>query len=298
MPDDQPLDKPNSSPLPTLRESVIIRWLIGLCLILHALNALFTTPMLDLATGQAIIDPATGKPVMTGLLTAMGNFNVIEGINNNQFWRLITYQFLHGNIWHLGMNMMALYIFGPLIEKWWGARRFLAFYLLCGVCGAVPMALLVYAGVIPHEAWLVGASGALYGILIGAATLFPHQKVMLLIPPIPMTLRTMAIVFLVISFRSAIAGSNDGGNAAHLAGAALGFLLVKRPSMLNWADRMSASAIQDGYTKGRYEKKLKKEQATREEVDRILAKVSENGIQSLTKREKKILQQDTDRLNQ
>ncbi|MEO0477653.1 MAG: rhomboid family intramembrane serine protease, partial [Planctomycetota bacterium] len=173
----------------------------------------------------------------------------------------------------------------------------LAFYLLCGVIGALPMGLLVAVGVFPAQVGLVGASGALYGVLIGAAVLYPHQEVRLLIPPIPMKLRTMAIVFLTISFLSVLAGSNDGGNAAHLAGAALGFVLVKRPGLLSWADRMSAQAIQDGYTKGRYEKKIKKEQATREEVDRILAKVSAKGLQSLTKREKKILQQDTERLN-
>ncbi|MFK7790515.1 MAG: DUF6576 domain-containing protein, partial [Phycisphaeraceae bacterium] len=106
----------------------------------------------------------------------------------------------------------------------------------------------------------------------------------------------MAFVFMGISLLSVVAGTNDGGNAAHLAGAALGFMLVKRPSVLNWADRLSPQAIQDGYTQGRYEKKIKHEQATREEVDRILQKVSDKGLQSLTKREKKILQQDTDRL--
>jgi len=156
--------------------------------------------------------------------------------------------------------------------------------------------VFVLANVFPAQLGLVGASGALYGVLIGAATLFPNQRVQLLIPPIPMSLRTMAIVFLAISFLSVVAGSNDGGNAAHLAGAALGFYLVKRPGLLNWADRLSPEAIQEGYNKGRYEKKLKQEQASREEVDRILAKVSEKGIQSLSKREKKILQQDTDRL--
>ena len=116
------------------------------------------------------------------------------------------------------------------------------------------------------------------------------------IPPIPMTLRTMAFVFLGISFFSALIGNNDGGNAAHLAGAGLGYFLVKKPGLLSWADRLSAQAIQDGYNQGRYEKKMKQEQASRAEVDRILAKVSEKGLQSLTKREKKILQQDTDRL--
>ena len=239
MPDDQPLDKPNSSPLPTLRESVIIRWLIGLCLILHALNALFTTPMLDLATGQAIIDPATGKPVMTGLLTAMGNFNVIEGINNNQFWRLITYQFLHGNIWHLGMNMMALYIFGPLIEKWWGARRFLAFYLLCGACGAWFMSLLAFFPDLINggAARMVGASGSIFGVLVASALLYPRDEVKLVIPPMWVTVRKLALIFIGLSNVSMFIGFNVGGNATHVGGAVFGYLLVKRPWSLDIFDR-------------------------------------------------------------
>ena len=82
------------------------------------------------------VTAADGSTQTIGLLTAYGNFNVPEGVNGYQFWRLLTYQFLHGGYVHLGMNMMALYVFGPLIEKWWGPKRFLAFYLLCGACGA------------------------------------------------------------------------------------------------------------------------------------------------------------------
>lgn len=228
----------------------------------------------------------------------IGQFTVDQAIYGGQVWRFVTYQFLHGGFLHILFNMIGLYFFGPMMEQWWGSKRFLAFYLLCGVLGALPMFLFVVSGFYPASAGLVGASGAIYGVLIGAATLYPNQQVQLLIPPIPLKLRTMAFVFLGLSFVSVLAGSNDGGNAAHLAGAALGYFLVKRPSLLNWADRISPQAIQDGYNKGRYEKKIKKEQATREEVDRILAKVSEKGLQSLTSKEKKILQQDTDRLNQ
>lgn len=264
-----------------LRGGSVVMWLLGInCAVFLIDNIL-----------------ASGTRVgATPYLTYWGAFHVPSAVEGLQVWRFVTYQFLHGGFGHILFNMIGLYFFGPMMEQWWGSRRFLAFYLLCGVCGAVPMTLLVYAGVIPQQAWLVGASGSLYGILIGAAVLFPHQKVMLLIPPIPMTLRTMALVFLGISFVSALAGSNDGGNAAHLAGAALAYFLVKRPSLLNWADRFSPEAIQAGYTKGRYEKKLKQEQAHRVEVDRILAKVSDKGIASLTAKEKKILQQDTDRL--
>ncbi|MEM6506847.1 MAG: rhomboid family intramembrane serine protease [Planctomycetota bacterium] len=266
-----------------LQGGSVVIWLLGINCVVFLIDAM-------LSGGTRV--------GATAYLSLWGNFNVVQAVEGFQVWRFVTYQFLHGGFGHILFNMIGLYFFGPMMEQWWGSKRFLAFYLLCGVCGALPMIALGYAGVIPVQVGLVGASGALYGILIGAAALFPNQRVQLLIPPIPMSLRTMAIFFLGISLFAALIGNNDGGNAAHLAGAALGFFLVKKPGLLSWADRLSAQAIQDGYTQGRYEKKIKKEQTTREEVDRILAKVSEQGLQSLSKREKKILQQDTDRLNQ
>ncbi|MEM9346088.1 MAG: rhomboid family intramembrane serine protease [Planctomycetota bacterium] len=266
-----------------MRSGSVVTWLLIINCVVFVLDGILTH-------GTRV--PDWMKPFVIGW------FSVDQAVYGGQVWRFVTYQFLHAGLFHILFNMIGLYFFGPMMEQWWGSRRFLAFYLLCGIVGALPMILLVVIGVFPAEVVLVGASGAIYGVLIGAAALYPNQEVRLLIPPIPMKLRTMAIVFLTISFISVLAGSNDGGNAAHLAGAALGFLLVKKPGLLSWADRLSAQAIQDGYTQGRYEKKMKKEQATREEVDRILSKVSEQGLQSLTKREKRILQQDTARLNE
>ena len=246
----------------------------------------------------------------------MGRFSIAEGIEGLQLWRAITYQFLHADFFHILFNMIGLYFFGPLLEQWWGSKRFLAFYLLCGVGGVVPYTVIGYlapgiilepgdpelarfAAEIVKEVGLIGASGSIYGILIACAVLYPRQEVRLLFPPIPMKMRTMALIFLGIAFFSVLAGTpNAGGELAHLGGALFGFLLVKKPGVLNFADRFSPQAIQDGYNRGRYEKKIKQQQASREEVDRILAKVSEKGLQSLTKREKKILQQDTDRLRQ
>lgn len=244
----------------------------------------------------------------------MGRFSIDEAVYGLQVWRVFTYQFLHGDFWHILFNMIGLYFFGPMLEQWWGSKRFLVFYLLCGVSGAffytaigivAPGVILDPGMPVPpnftadmvKQIGLIGASGSIFGILIGCAVLYPRMEVRLLIPPIPMKMRTMAIIFLVIALLSILAGTvNAGGELAHLGGAALGFFLVRKPGLLNWADRLSAQAVQDGYTKGRYEKKLKQQQATRQEVDRILAKVSEKGLQSLSKREKKILQQDTDRL--
>jgi membrane associated rhomboid family serine protease len=245
-------------------------------------------------------------------LTPIGAFDVERGVYGFQVWRFFTYQFLHAGFLHLLFNMIGLFFFGPLLEQWWGPKRFLAFYLLCGMCGSVLYTLMVIAvpglifpvealaarGFTPAMVPLVGASGALFGILAACAALFPHQRVQLIFPPIPMTMRTMALIFLGLAAVSVIAGSaNAGGEAAHLGGALLGFIFAKQPSLLNWADRVSPAAIQGGVNEGRYRRKVEKEQATEAEVDRILAKVQAKGLQSLTRGEKKTLNRATERKN-
>ena len=214
--------------IPSLNQSVVVRWLIGLCLVLFAVDKFLTTQVTD----------TEGNTQAIGLLTAFGNFNVPDGINGYQFWRLLTYQFLHGGYIHLGMNMMALYVFGPLIEKWWGPKRFLAFYLLCGACGAWLMAMFAFnpALINGQNAWLVGASGSIFGVLVASAMLYPKDEVKLIIPPMWVTVRKLALIFIVLSLGSMFVGYNVGGNAAHIGGALFGYLLIKRPWSLDFAD--------------------------------------------------------------
>ncbi len=229
---------------------------------------------------------------------AWGHFSVGKGVFGLQVWRFITYQFLHGDFFHLLFNMFGLYFFGPLMEGWWGSRRFLAFYLLCGVGAAGLYVLLAFVpGLLDVSAGtgLVGASGCIFGVLVGCAVLYPHQQVMLMFPPIPMTLRTMAMVFLGLAMLSLLAGSaNAGGEAAHLGGAALGWLLIKNPRWLNFADHAAGDWKDQLSQRVAQKKKLARSQENAE-VDRILDKVRDQGLASLTKREQKILKRATDR---
>ena len=225
-PSDQTPAPNDADPLPTLNQSVVVRWLIGLNLIVYALD-------------QTLRMMVNNDPDQQGgLLTFYGNFNVMQGINGYQFWRLLTYQFLHANLFHLLMNMMALYVFGPMIEKWWGPRRFIVFYLLCGACGAWLMALLAFfpSLVDAQSAWLVGASGSIFGVLVAVALVYPDVEVKLIIPPMWVTARKLALIFLLLSFGSMFIGKNVGGNAAHLGGALFGYILVRRPWSLDFAD--------------------------------------------------------------
>ena len=167
---------------------------------------------------------------------------------------------------------------------------------------AIPLSFFPNITLIAPDDRLIGASGSLFGILAACATLFPHQRVMLLIPPIPMSMRTMALIFIGISLLAVLAGSNSGGQAAHLGGALLGFLLVKNVWLLNWVDPLANQMAPSPEAKaGRYEKKIKhqreREAKQQAEVDRILDKVREKGLQSLSAKEKKTLSQETERQN-
>ena len=174
-----------------------------------------------------------------GLLTQFGYFSLMMGVFHFQIWRFITYQVLHANLGHIFFNMLALYFFGPLVESVLGARRYLAFYLLSGVGGALGYIALFYSGILKFPGWspLVGASAGIFGVLIAGAMIAPDSTVMLWFPPIPMRLRTMAGLLLVIAVYTVLSnGENAGGEAGHLGGALIGFLLIKNPRVLDLFD--------------------------------------------------------------
>lgn len=262
----------------------VVTWLLAINFIVFVLDAILTG-----STRGTALSPSY-----------WGNFNFEQGVAGFQLWRWFTYQFIHAGFFHVTFNMLGLYFFGPMMERWWGSKRFLAFYLMCGASGAVLYSLL---GLVPdllpggNLGTLVGASGSLYGILAACAVLFPQHRVMLLFPPIPMSMRTLALVFLGLAALSLIAGSpNAGGEAAHLGGAALGFLLVKFPASLTWADRIRRPQrpAADSWS-GKLHKQRDAEAKEDAQVDRILDKVREHGLQSLTKSEKGILLRATER---
>jgi len=203
-----------------------------------------------------------------------------------QLWRPITYQFLHGSIGHIFINMLVLFFFGPVIERLWGSRKFLTFYLVCGAMGGLFYPLLVilrWLSVAP----LVGASGSILGILAAAAILFPNMRVYVLgIFPVKITI--LALVLAAISIISVLQPyrfGNAGGQAAHLAGMAAGAFYVLYQS---WHAKLKSKI-----RAGTWEKKMAEQHNLQIEVDRILQKVHKSGIHNLTSKEKKILKKAT-----
>ncbi len=203
-----------------------------------------------------------------------------------QLWRLVTYQFLHGGIWHIFFNMIGLYFLGPTLERHWGSRKFLVFYLSCGAAGGMFYLLLVAVGFLPAMA-MVGASGAILGMLAACAILFPHIKLFIFPLFFPISIRTAAIIFSAMYLFFVLTRSaNAGGHAAHLAGMATGAIYVFSQS---WQTKVKMK-IQTNIRR----KKATEQQNLQAELDRILEKVHEHGIHSLTSKEKSILKRATE----
>jgi membrane associated rhomboid family serine protease len=182
---------------------------------------------------------------LVGPLQQWGYFSTLQAVNHLQVWRFFTFQFLHASPGHLIGNMIGMYFFGPIVEAYLGRRRYLGFYLLCGCSGAVVYTLLYFLGPLDEPngdiATLVGASAGIYGVLVAAAMLVPDVTIVLLFPPIPVQLKYLALIMVGVAAYSAFSSShNAGGEAAHLGGAALGYLLIRYPHALDLLDRQRA----------------------------------------------------------
>lgn len=147
-------------------------------------------------------------------------------------WQLFTHGFMHSpsNIAHLLFNMLALLMFGAQLEYAWGQKRFLTYFLVC-VVGAGLCQLLVVSWSVRNGGGYyptVGASGGVFGLLLAYGILFPNQRVMLLIPPVPMKARTLVIVYGLIELVLGITGTQSGvAHFAHLGGMLFGWLLIR-----------------------------------------------------------------------
>ncbi|HMS34013.1 MAG TPA: rhomboid family intramembrane serine protease [Ignavibacteria bacterium] len=245
-------------------------------------------------------------------------------------WQLVTYMFLHGGFFHLLLNMLALWMFGAELENTWGQKRFLTYYMLCGV-GAGVCNLLI-APLFTTVGPTVGASGAIYGILVAFGYLFPERKIYIY-GLIPVKAKFLVILYMLIELFSVAGGSNSGiAHMAHLGGGVIGliYLLVyykgspmKFFDNSGFKDKFTSYTSSDKrtysspvYSNGANAKKeeaadakyqdihitdYKKEMESQEKlaqdkIDAILDKLSEGGYQSLTEDEKKVLFQESKKL--
>jgi len=203
-------------------------------------------------------------------------------------WQFITYMFLHGNFFHILLNMYALWVFGTEVERMWGRREFYKYYFITGIGAGVIHTILTPMSTIPT----IGASGAVMGVLTAYAVMFPNREITLLlffILPVRMRARTLALLFVGMSLLGGISGSADGiAHFAHLGGMLVGYIYMKRGlnfgwiinKFKEWKNRISSS---DDNNKQQEREKL------RRIVDQILDKANQVGMENLTRDEKKFL---------
>ncbi len=147
-------------------------------------------------------------------------------------YQLFTYMFVHGGFSHILFNMIGLVVFGSFLEQFWGQNKFLIFYLVTGIGAALFYGIINYFelfGPAHLGIPMVGASGAVYGLLMASAMLFPNTEVFLLFPPIPIKLKWLAIILGGISIFSSLnrAAGDNVAHLAHLGGMVFAFILIK-----------------------------------------------------------------------
>lgn len=290
--------------------------------------------------------------ILSGMGIDLNNLLGLHFFLSNDFhlWQLVTYMFMHGGYMHILMNMFMLWMFGMVMENVWGSKKFLLYYMVTGIGAGLCQELAQYAtymaeglnhyqymatemGRMPMENYLslwttVGASGAVYGVLLAFGLTFPNERMFII--PIPIPLKAKWIIFgsIAIELFSAMGTSNDGvAHLAHLGGMLFGYLLIrywrKHPysdgdfgmdkgrrffdnMRSNWENRTNRSAGNnqergnDGFQwntthtqqtqqpESDWDYNARKKKE-QEEVDRILDKIRKNGYDSLTKDEKQKL---------
>jgi membrane associated rhomboid family serine protease len=234
-------------------------------------------------------------------------------------WQLITYQFMHGSFSHILFNMFALWMFGMEIENILGSKKFLYYYLICGIVAG--LAQLFIAPLYSTPAPTIGASGAVFGVMIAFAMLFPDRYIFLyfLIPVKAKYL--IGFLFVLELFWIGDAGSNVA-HLAHLGGAIAGFIFimfdrnidVPLKRMLNISSGYrSRNQFQNPFSgfSDKFKRKSrnideanyydinqkKDDEITQAEIDKILDKISQSGYQNLTEHEKKILFEASKKMN-
>lgn len=201
-------------------------------------------------------------------------------IEHFQVWQFVTYIFLHGGFGHLFFNMLVLFFIGTMVESAWGPAKFMRYYIICGIGGGLLHALLQY------NASVIGASGAIFGIYFAAAMLFPDQYLYIYFL-IPVKVKHFVIGLTILQLAQGIAGPSGVAYFAHLGGMLAGALMfsgeIRRRITFNAGPRR-------GWNTYKREVRRQDEEASRNNIDSILDKISAKGYETLTPTEKRILE--------
>lgn len=245
------------------------------------------------------------QQLIPNVLEQWGAFNTNLAVNQFQIWRFVTYMFLHGGFGHIMANMLGVWIFGTQIEALWGERTFLIYYFVCGLGGAVLYAAFGLAGM--GGSWMLGASGALMGLLLAYGMSFPNNVVLLMMF-IPIKAKYLVVLYGLYDLLSIPKG--DGvAHLAHLGGLLAGFIFIQTTIPGLSGQMFKGSALSSLWKGARSKKRMKivrpdfkaqekkadpgfhnkGDNSNQEEIDIILDKISRDGLQSLTDEEQELL---------
>ena len=157
-----------------------------------------------------------------------------------KLWQPFTYMFLHTGLWHLVVNMLGLFFFGPEVERILSTRQFFRFYFLCGVVGVLPN-LIPWALLPNYSTYVIGASGASLGVLVAFAVAYPNRRVYMIPFPFPLTARALVIIFIAFNILTLL--SESGVSVlTHFGGMATGYAYMKlMPGFNAWLDTRQGS---------------------------------------------------------
>ena len=255
-----------------------------------------------------ILQQLTAIPVQGGAVDRVSLYLSLngEGIRHWELWRLWSYMFVHGNTSHIFFNMFGLYVFGRMVEERLGPSHFLNLYMMSGLIGGVSW--LVFNWQSGDIGGVVGASGALFGVMMAAAMMFPNERIMLLIPPVPMRMKTFVMLYAGVEVGMQLwnAASHHGGGIAHLAhlgGLLGGFLYMRRfdesfqiQTILDRSWRQLRSRLAQARFRKITGPRPAEDDGDPAEVDRILDKIGSTGLGSLTPEERRTLEKARERL--
>lgn len=220
------------------------------------------------------------------------------GLRELFLWQPITYMLIHGSPLHLLMNMLGLFFMGPEVESAIGWRRYLGFYIVCGIFSGLAWLLISGGG----HSLCIGASGSIFGLMGLFGGLFPCRRITLLllyVIPVTMTARTMVIVISLIAIGFLIIGGGSIAHSAHLAGGLLGYFYGR--VLARQSGHPPAQPRRSWFTLKKGPKltilKPDRRDDSEDEVDRVLDKINRSGYASLTRNEIDLLERAAQRRN-
>ena len=221
------------------------------------------------------------------------NFGLVPKLVWSQLkiWQPFTYMFFHGDIWHVLINMFVLWMFGSELERVWGKKNFLRFYFITGVGSGLGTMLFGLQSTIP----IVGASGAIYGVLLAYGVMFPNRTVYLY-GIIPIKSIWFVIGIGVIAFFSSFNNFTNISHLTHLFGMIIGYLYLKRPVHFRSLWFSVFKKVLE-YRIQNQEEKISRSVEIERDLNSILDKINREGFKSLTKEEEERLYKNSKNLS-